>query len=70
MADRAGAPIGTQVLVIGSGIAGLTAALRASRTAEVLLPQVSGMIAEAPQSRESHENARPVRLLRPVRRAG
>lgn len=40
------------------------------RTAEVLLPQVSGMIAEAPQSRESHENARPVRLLRPVRRAG
>ena len=47
----------------GRGIAG-------HRTAEVLLPQVSGMIAEAPQSRESHEDARPVRLLRPVRRAG
>ena len=30
-------PTAAQVLVVGSGIAGLTAALRASRTAEVLL---------------------------------
>ena len=37
MTATGGAPTRTQVLVIGSGIAGLTAALRASRTADVLL---------------------------------
>ncbi|HEX7351882.1 L-aspartate oxidase [Brachybacterium sp.] len=37
MLEREGGPAGTRVLVIGSGIAGLTAALRASLTAEVLL---------------------------------
>ncbi|MDN5901512.1 MAG: FAD-binding protein, partial [Brachybacterium sp.] len=37
MTGRGASGGGTQVLVIGSGIAGLTAALRASRTAHVLL---------------------------------
>ncbi|ACU85404.1 hypothetical protein FM106_25180 [Brachybacterium faecium] len=45
-----------EVTAEGRGIAG-------HRTAQVLLPQVGGMIAEAPQVRE------PARLLRPVRRA-
>ncbi|NMA75691.1 MAG: hypothetical protein GX960_00270 [Actinomycetales bacterium] len=47
----------------GRGIAG-------RRAVEVLLPQVGGMVADAPQSRESLPSTEPVRLLRPVRRAG
>ena len=47
----------------GRGIAG-------HRTAEVLLPQVSGMISDAPQRPAVHASAEPMRLLRPVRRAG
>ena len=46
-----------EITAEGRGIAG-------HRTAEVLLPQVNGMIAEVPQVRE------PMRLLQPVRRAG
>lgn len=49
-----------EITADGRGVAG-------HRTTEVLLPQVRGMIADAPQVREVRE---PVRLLRPVRRAG
>ncbi|MFC5299498.1 MAG: hypothetical protein ACTIMA_14095 [Brachybacterium tyrofermentans] len=55
-----------EVLASGRGIAG-------QREVEVLLPQVGGMIASAPQQRSRHENLAappPVRLLEPVRRAG
>ncbi|MGP9744721.1 hypothetical protein [Brachybacterium sp. AOP29-B2-41] len=48
-----------EITADGRGIAG-------HRTTEVLLPQVRGMIADAPQVREVRE---PMRLLRPVRRA-
>ena len=60
------APRRLEVLASGRGIAG-------QREVEVLLPQVGGMIASAPQQRSRHENLAappPVRLLEPVRRAG
>ena len=49
-----------EITAEGRGIAG-------QRTTTVLLPRVDGMIAERPQMREDRE---PMRLLRPVRRAG
>lgn len=55
-----------EVLASGRGIAG-------QREVEVLLPQVGGMIAAAPQQHSRHEGQpapTPVRLLEPVRRAG
>ncbi|HEX7350614.1 hypothetical protein [Brachybacterium sp.] len=52
-----------EITAEGRGIAG-------HRTAEVLLPQVDGMIATAPQSRSQRAESRePMRLLQPVRRA-
>ena len=51
-----------EITADGRGIAG-------HRTTEVLLPQVRGMIADAPQVRQVREVREPVRLLRPVRRA-
>ena len=53
-----------EITAEGRGIAG-------HRIAEVLLPQVDGMIAAAPQSRsQGAESREPMRLLQPVRRAG
>lgn len=52
-----------EITADGRGIAG-------HRTTEVLLPQVSGMIAEVSQSRsQGAESREPMRLLQPVRRA-
>ena len=61
-----------EIIADGRGIAG-------HRTTEVLLPQVRGMIADAPHSQsaeatqssaQNRASTEPVRLLRPVRRAG
>ena len=52
MTATGGAPTRTQVLVIGSGIAGLTAALRASRTADVLLVTKGALTDGATRSEE------------------